>query len=52
MPNEFNAAHEFDKRAVASEVPLLRLNGVGKSTLSKIVCSLVQATTGSMLLDG
>lgn len=27
-------------------------NGAGKSTLSKIVCGLVQATTGSMLLDG
>jgi ribose transport system ATP-binding protein len=27
-------------------------NGAGKSTLSKIVCGLVDATTGSMLLDG
>jgi len=27
-------------------------NGAGKSMLSKIVCGLVQATTGSMLLDG
>ncbi|WP_395822586.1 sugar ABC transporter ATP-binding protein [Collimonas sp.] len=27
-------------------------NGAGKSTLSKIVCGLVPATTGGMLLDG
>ena len=27
-------------------------NGAGKSTLSKIVCGLVDATTGGMLLDG
>jgi ribose transport system ATP-binding protein len=27
-------------------------NGAGKSTLSKIICGLVQATRGQMLLDG
>ncbi len=37
MSNEFNAAHESDKRAVASAVPLLRFNGVGKTYVERIL---------------
>lgn len=50
MPNEFNAAHEFDKRAVASEVPLLRLNGVGKRYVEPVLSDVSISISARQIL--